>query len=266
MNCSSCFTELSDTAKFCPECGKVVIRSIVCQFCGTEVPVTANFCSECGNKIDNESDKESTMSVAMLAKIPDSIVFNPPLPFSRPPQKRTYLRAPFDGSHRVRSNDFYKRKYSLLFLKDQIYRIVKYESPIAEKLLFKRVLEEWGFEKATEKEFEVVRKSIPKDILVTHHIGGNTYWSADANPSEWYAYRVPENTDRSPVRVFDEIPFEEISAAVAAQRIEMQGVGDPFPGAIVRLGLDQDVTPEMKPILDDALYGPGSPKRNNTIE
>ena len=44
--CHNCDTELSEQAKFCPECG--LTRAINCKQCGTGLPVTAKFCIECG--------------------------------------------------------------------------------------------------------------------------------------------------------------------------------------------------------------------------
>ena len=50
MKCPSCSAELSDTAKFCPECGEKIVRKTVCPDCGTEVAPGSKFCAECGHK------------------------------------------------------------------------------------------------------------------------------------------------------------------------------------------------------------------------
>lgn len=51
MRCSNCGAEISDSTKFCPECGTKIIKKIFCQKCGAELPDTAKFCPECGAKI-----------------------------------------------------------------------------------------------------------------------------------------------------------------------------------------------------------------------
>ena len=51
--CLQCGTMLSDTAKFCPECGtKVEVeRPKFCPECGTKAEMGAKFCNECGTKL-----------------------------------------------------------------------------------------------------------------------------------------------------------------------------------------------------------------------
>lgn len=50
MICSFCGTEISDSSKFCMECGKQIIPDTppVCSNCGNELHPNAKFCSECG--------------------------------------------------------------------------------------------------------------------------------------------------------------------------------------------------------------------------
>ena len=60
--CHNCDTELSEQAKFCPECG--LTRAINCKQCGTGLPVTAKFCIECGISqaipVDRQADVDSS--------------------------------------------------------------------------------------------------------------------------------------------------------------------------------------------------------------
>ena len=65
MKCTSCSTELSDSAKFCPECGAKIIRKVLCPKCGTEAAPGDKFCSECGYRLnggDANAAKESSVS------------------------------------------------------------------------------------------------------------------------------------------------------------------------------------------------------------
>ena len=135
-------------------------------------------------------------------------------------------------------------------------RIANAEGPITEKLLFARVMEEWGFASVTENRLKVLKKSIPAELPVTKHLGEKTYWPVGADPSEWHFYRAPGASPRSH-RAFKEIPVEEIAAALAAEHRAAIAAGgtaaaDPGPGAVARLGLPRRVTSDMKSFLDAA--------------
>ncbi len=49
--CPSCKAEVSNKAKFCPECGEKLNVKKFCDECGAEISATAKFCPECGKKI-----------------------------------------------------------------------------------------------------------------------------------------------------------------------------------------------------------------------
>ncbi|MBR1688553.1 MAG: zinc ribbon domain-containing protein [Prevotella sp.] len=52
MKCLNCNAEISDNAKFCPECGSKVERVSHCSQCGTELASGAKFCPECGTPVN----------------------------------------------------------------------------------------------------------------------------------------------------------------------------------------------------------------------
>ena len=52
MKCLNCNAEISDNAKFCPECGSKIERVSHCIQCGTELTVGAKFCPECGTPVN----------------------------------------------------------------------------------------------------------------------------------------------------------------------------------------------------------------------
>lgn len=54
MKCPNCNAEISDTAKFCLECGNKIDNKSKCPKCGAEILENSKFCPECGNKIDNK--------------------------------------------------------------------------------------------------------------------------------------------------------------------------------------------------------------------
>lgn len=47
--CPGCGSKINENAKFCPECGKPIIRN--CPKCGTQVNPGTKFCPECGEKL-----------------------------------------------------------------------------------------------------------------------------------------------------------------------------------------------------------------------
>ena len=51
MKCTNCGASLSDSAKFCPECGTKVVRELFCAECGTKLAAGTKFCPECGTKV-----------------------------------------------------------------------------------------------------------------------------------------------------------------------------------------------------------------------
>lgn len=170
------------------------------------------------------------------------------------PDERPYEPAPLDATPRPAGN--FNLAVGPVYVKDQMLRIANAEGPIAEKLLFARVLEEWGFQSATENRLKVLKKSVPAELPVTKHLGEKTYWPVGADPSAWHYYRVPGASPRSH-RAFKEIPVEEIAAAIAAENRAAVAAGgraaaDPFPGAVARLGLPRRVTADMRPFLDAA--------------
>lgn len=50
-SCPKCEAPLATNAKFCPECGEPVKRSVHCTQCGGKLEPGAKFCAECGNKV-----------------------------------------------------------------------------------------------------------------------------------------------------------------------------------------------------------------------
>jgi len=50
IKCSSCGAQISASAKFCPECGKPVVKEKFCVSCGTKLQPGVKFCPECGAK------------------------------------------------------------------------------------------------------------------------------------------------------------------------------------------------------------------------
>ena len=47
--CPACGAAVSPNAKFCPECGKSLLRA--CPACGAALSANAKFCPECGQKL-----------------------------------------------------------------------------------------------------------------------------------------------------------------------------------------------------------------------
>lgn len=51
MQCSGCHAPISDTAKFCSECGQPVPQEKHCSQCDFKLQPNARFCPECGTRV-----------------------------------------------------------------------------------------------------------------------------------------------------------------------------------------------------------------------
>ena len=71
MQCLSCKAEVSDSAKFCMECGAALV--LVCASCRRTNPPTAKFCAECGSRLGAAPIKlEATEAAASTAVAAES--------------------------------------------------------------------------------------------------------------------------------------------------------------------------------------------------
>ena len=61
MKCTNCGASLSDSAKFCPECGTKVVRELFCAECGTKLAAGTKFCPECGTKVGGSAASEDAL-------------------------------------------------------------------------------------------------------------------------------------------------------------------------------------------------------------
>jgi len=62
MKCNKCNAEISDSAKFCPECGSKINKVRHCTECGFELSSDAKFCPECGTKISIDQPSSTPSS------------------------------------------------------------------------------------------------------------------------------------------------------------------------------------------------------------
>jgi RNA polymerase subunit RPABC4/transcription elongation factor Spt4 len=62
MKCNKCNAEISDSAKFCPECGSKINKVRHCAECGFELLPDAKFCPECGTKISIDQPSSALSS------------------------------------------------------------------------------------------------------------------------------------------------------------------------------------------------------------
>lgn len=142
----------------------------------------------------------------------------------------------------------------LAFIRSQILRIVNMEGPISEPMLLVRVLDEWGFSDLDKLRYRIVRMAVPGVLPVTDRLGVPVYWPVGVGPGDWNCYRFPSDANR-PQRVFATIPLEEIAAAIVAEHHASSGdrpIDDYVPGALERLGLSRDVSPDMGETLEVA--------------
>ena len=145
--------------------------------------------------------------------------------------------------------------FGLVYVREQVLRIVNAEGPITEDLLAARVFDEWGIKQATAPKLAVLHKGIPDTLPVTTHQRRKVYWPVGEDPSAWHWYRVPTDDPRTK-RTFAQIPFEEWAAALEAGRRALGASAEPdalLRDALVRLGLPPRITAEARPTLEAAL-------------
>ena len=170
------------------------------------------------------------------------------------PFERVYEPAEIDDSY-SRAQQNFKEKWAVQYLGPQILRIVNAEGPIAEDLLFQRVLEEWGWKIATEEKAAKIRKSVPDTIPVTTRQRRRVYWPVGADPASWEFYRVPGKDPRA-VRALKHLPFEELAAAFGAAIRALGPSASPEAlesDVLRRFGLAGARVPaELRPAMDAA--------------
>lgn len=100
--CNNCGAVVSDTAKFCPECGTKIERELKCANCGALLAENAKFCMECGFKVDFSEDLsvEEEVDYDVLDNDASSVKYiNEVLPFSnvahRTPNGETVFESEF---------------------------------------------------------------------------------------------------------------------------------------------------------------------------
>ncbi|MBR1688554.1 MAG: zinc-ribbon domain-containing protein [Prevotella sp.] len=59
MKCTNCHSEVSESVKFCPECGAKINNIKFCSQCGTRLQPNAKFCLECGAPIEEGEQKDT---------------------------------------------------------------------------------------------------------------------------------------------------------------------------------------------------------------
>lgn len=48
MRCANCYTKLSDTSKYCSNCGTQVPNTSICSKCGSKFTSGSKYCEKCG--------------------------------------------------------------------------------------------------------------------------------------------------------------------------------------------------------------------------
>ncbi|MBR1608422.1 MAG: DUF3320 domain-containing protein, partial [Kiritimatiellae bacterium] len=170
---------------------------------------------------------------------------------------KPYVPAPCVSEYAKAQGNF-NATFGLPAITEQMLRIVRAEGPVAEDLLFARVLEEWGFKQISDNRLKVLRKAVPKTLLSTVHLKRRTYWPAGADPAEWRTCRVPGDDPRSR-RTFAQIPFEEFAAAFDSLSRSAPGLfssGDadaPLRAAMETFGLPPRLSADARQFLEAAL-------------
>ena len=98
-------------------------------------------------------------------------------------------------------------------LRARMEKIITTEGPITERLLFRRVLADWGFTRAGARIRSVLEAVRPSERIKTHRGEEPVYWPANLDPETFTIYRVPD-PDSAERRALEEIPYRELENAV----------------------------------------------------
>jgi very-short-patch-repair endonuclease len=115
---------------------------------------------------------------------------------------------------RISADRFYSADYEPI-LREMIEHVLETESPIADTLLVNRIARAHGLSRSgrviTERVIEIVKNYFHAR---PDPVGGTFVWPAPEVPTSWSTYR-PTTSEES-ARKIEEIPFEEIRAAILA--------------------------------------------------
>lgn len=104
-------------------------------------------------------------------------------------------------------------------LRAQLSRIIDEEGPVAQALLFRRVLRAWGLARTGARIEKHLAALLPSPVRTTVD-GEAFYWPANLDPATWDGYRLP-GADPDGKRALDEVALEElgnVALAVLAQQ------------------------------------------------
>lgn len=129
---------------------------------------------------------------------------------SLPSDKTVY--EPFEISLLGKPDTFYQEK-NLPSLRKRLSEIIKKESPISQKALFKKALLSWGISRSSPKA-ESYLERVSALLGFEKTFANNTvfYWKYGHNPLTYDLFRIP--SDSFTKRNLDEIPPEEVASAI----------------------------------------------------
>ncbi|MGB8648616.1 MAG: zinc ribbon domain-containing protein [Anaerolineae bacterium] len=86
--CPHCGAATSPNARFCPACGRPIVRARACPYCGAHVSAIATFCGECGKPIETSGQRQAP---APPAKHPAQATATPPVKPVRARPRKSFL-------------------------------------------------------------------------------------------------------------------------------------------------------------------------------
>lgn len=72
--CNNCGATVSDAAKFCTECGKMIEKKSVCVNCGAKLRDGAKFCVECGTPIPKQEPQKETVLQKDIVEVNENLL------------------------------------------------------------------------------------------------------------------------------------------------------------------------------------------------
>ena len=97
-------------------------------------------------------------------------------------------------------------------IRQQMQEVIRQEAPVYERIIKKRIVKAWNFNRTGETIQSVLNSCLPQDFPTTSIGDDNVYWDAGQDPAAYSGFRV--NSPNGFKRTVDEIPPEELANAM----------------------------------------------------
>lgn len=138
---------------------------------------------------------------------------NPPTQSPRVGQKSRALPYPHVTPQLQSTQELFYDATSSKLIRDQISRIIAQEGPITRTVLYRRVCDEWNFNRVGNKIRLIVDSNMPTTGDKNEQGMESVFWPPDVDSNRYSSYRIPTLQPQSQ-RSIEEIPSKELKNAL----------------------------------------------------